>query len=136
MATKHIQTEPDEEERPQGWTPKVIAGGKGPPDTPGGSEYDWLIHLPVHTTFLCQNRKDQGFALGQFSIIFKGDKGVLMFVQGSKEPIWVDPTRFCRDYRHYETLQTKEDYELEKKANAQVDEHFSTLDNKEQEVPF
>jgi hypothetical protein len=104
-----------------GWTPRIITGGKGPPDYPGDpNNPDWLSGLDNHTTFLGQHKKNQDFPLGQFSIIYKGQRSILMMVSGSKDPVWVDPMRFCRDFRLQEILQTGEEYDLELKANEVV----------------
>lgn len=99
---------------------KLITGGKGPPDDPNNP--DWLSELDNHTTFLAQNKKDTTFALGQFTIVLKGEKAILVLVQGSKEPVWVDPVRFTRDFRRYEIIQTGAEYDLEAKANLQLEE--------------
>lgn len=111
------QISEEEERKTSPFVPKVIQGGKGPSD-PSGPE--WLGELSTHTTFLANKRNDSGFTLGQFTIAFKtnNNKSVLLYVEGQDKPVWVNPTRFCRDFSHWDTVQTGEEYDLELKANA------------------
>lgn len=113
-----IEEEIIEAEPKAKWTPKVIQGGKGGGGNSDGT--DWLSELEVNSTVLGQGKKDTNFALGQFTIVYKGSKGILLLVSGTKEPIWVDPIRFCRDYRLYEILQTAEEFDLETKARLNI----------------
>lgn len=96
---------------------RVITGGKGPPDPPGLSPDDWLTALPIKTTVLIQSKKDQTPFLGQMVICSKGERAVLLYIPGTtQKPEWVDPVRWCRDYRLYETLQTAEEADQEERA--------------------
>lgn len=119
-----VQNEEEENKAKVPFIPRVITGGKGPPEDPNNP--DWLTPLSLHTTFLVQNKKDTSFLLGQFTVVHKGKKVILLFQPGNKEPIPVDPIRFCRDFTKYEVLQTGEEYELERKANEIVKEEETT----------
>lgn len=114
----------NEEEAVKTFTPRVITGGKGPSD-PLGPE--WLSALDVHTTFLIQGKKDTNFNLGQATVIYKGARGVLLLIAGTKEPVWVDPVRFCNNYRWYETIQTAE----EARSEAEINERYRSDPNQQ-----
>jgi hypothetical protein len=119
-----------EEEERSANPPKLtlITGGKQPPDDPDNP--DWLSKLDNHTTFLVQKRNDSTFSLGQFTIVIKLKKAILLLMEGAKTPLWVDPMRFCRDFNKFEIVQTGEEYDLEVKANAMVKEIFQSNDGK------
>jgi len=109
----------EEEERVKApFIPRIITGGKDPTDP---NDPNWLSSLDQYTSFLVQNKKDTQFALGEFRVIYKSIKSILVLSSNMKEPIWVDPIRFCRDFRLHEILQTGEEYLLEQKAREQLD---------------
>lgn len=54
---------------------KLLQGGKGPPTTSGTN---WLMELEEHTIFLCKRKGDLEFVAYQFTIDWKGDRGVLL----------------------------------------------------------
>lgn len=110
-----LETINEEEVIKTPFVPKVIQGGKGPSDPLGP---DWLSSLEVNTTFLIQGKKDSNFTLGQATVIYKGSRGVLLLIANqAKEPVWVDPVRFCANYRWYETIQTGEEAREEAELN-------------------
>lgn len=110
-----LETIDEEEAVKTPFVPRVITGGKGPTDTLGPN---WLSSLECNTTFLIQGKKDTNFNLGQASVIYKGTKGVLLLLTGqNKEPVWVDPVRFCNNYSLYEIIQTAEEARKEMELN-------------------
>ena len=112
-----LETIKEEETEKTPFVPRVIQGGKGPSDPLGP---DWLSALDIGTTFLIQNKKDTAFTLGQATVVYKGFKGVLLLMASQQEPIWVDPIRFCNNFRWYETIQTAEEAKTEKEMNDHV----------------
>lgn len=97
------------------FVPKVIQGGKGPPDPSGP---DWLSNLEVNTTVWIQSKRDTNFPLGQLTVVYKGKKGIVVAVDEKVLP--VDPVRFCNQYRLYETVQTAEEAKTETKADKEI----------------
>lgn len=94
----------DREDQPHtGWVPKVIQGGKGPPEEPTD---DWLTPLEVHTTFVCrQNKTTVDGEL--YHILFKGEEFFLLKYYLPDGKIWdryVNPKSFCKVYKEYEVL--------------------------------
>jgi hypothetical protein len=123
-----LDTNKQEEDERIANPPKLtlITGGKGPPDDPDNP--DWLTKLDNHTTFLVESKKDSNFTLGQFTIVLKLKKAILLLMEGAKQPIWVNPLRFCRDFNKFEIVQTGEEYDLEVKANQQLKGTFQDND--------
>lgn len=94
----------DREDQPHiGWVPKVISGGKGPPDTPSP---DWMTALEVGTTFVC--RQNTSTVDGElYHIVFKGEQFFLLKYCLPDGKIWdkyVSPMSFCKVYKEYEVL--------------------------------
>ena len=85
----------EEQENKPTWVPKVIQGGKEPPDTPSNN---WLIDLPEGTVFLCK-KKYSGFLLLEFHIIHNTVRATLLYSNLNKEEyLWVDPSEFCSEF--------------------------------------
>ena len=108
-----------DEERPKGFVPRVVTGGKGPPqDT---NEFDWISSIPINTTVLIQSKKNTEFPLGQLRVVHKFQKAVVVFVPDqSPKPIPIDPVRFCSQFRLYEVIQTAEEYDIERELDSQI----------------
>lgn len=112
------QEEIEETKANSSWTPRVITGGKSPPDDPNNP--DWLSKLPPRTTVLIRNKKDQSPFLGQLTVIDKTTKSVIIFVPSQqKEPLPVDPIRFCRDFSLWEVIQSAKEFDLERSLEQQ-----------------
>jgi hypothetical protein len=111
-----------EEDLKKGWTPKVITGGKGPPDFPGDpNDPDWLTPLKDGTVFLVEHKKSTDVFALQVQIISHGLRCVLISMAGHQKPEWTIPLRFCRDFRYIETIMTAEEFEIELKAREQIE---------------
>ncbi len=99
---------PEKEPVPASWVPRVITGGKEPPD--GGGTLppakNWLETLPVRTVFACRanvNTVDweMYFLVHKFTNIY------LLKMETPDGKVWerrVDPKMFCKHYRDYEVI--------------------------------
>lgn len=94
-----------------GFQPRVITGGKGPPETD-----NWLLNTKPGSVFLCKpvpNLK-QGitFAGNEFHVVFNTGKSVRLMnnMNGPEEHIWItDPVAFCNTFRFVEFLYIPEE---------------------------
>jgi len=94
----------EREDQPHaGWVPKVITGGKGPPEAP--SE-DWLTPLEQFTTFVC--RQNSNTTDGElYHLQFKGTQFYLLLWELPDGKVWsryVHPASFCKQHKEYEIL--------------------------------
>ena len=94
----------DIEDRPHvGWVPRVLTGGKGPPEEP---TEDWLSPLEAGTTFVC--RQNKSTVDGElYHILFKGSQFFLLkycLPDGKMWDRYVNPKSFCKVYKEYEIL--------------------------------
>lgn len=94
----------DREEQPHvGWVPRVITGGKRPPEEP---EIDWLTPMEDYSTFVCRQNKNA--VDGElYHIVFKGSKFYLLQWDLPDGKVWsryVHPPSFCKLYKEYELL--------------------------------
>ena len=83
---------------------QLVTGGKGPSDP-----NDWLKDLELGSIFLIQNKYDTNdFNLGQCKLVSRTDKSTVLafLLPSSPEPLVgpIDPYRFCKKYRLFETL--------------------------------
>lgn len=93
----------DQEEQRKPWIPRVITGGKGPPETPSEN---WLASLPVRTQFVCRlNNKtidwEMCFLYHKFEEIY------LLKIEmpnGDHYERRVDPQLFSNLYRDYRVI--------------------------------
>ena|SRR2546423_15098324 len=88
---------------------QLIRGGK--PDFIGRQPPDnWLMALKVNTTFLVKSKNNANFALGEFTLIAKRERSVLLCTQLNQEAFtWVDSVRFVGQYDLAEILYEPED---------------------------
>lgn len=95
----------EQEDKPHvGWVPKVLTGGKGPPEAPTSN---WLSTLLPGTYFQCrQNKFSVDFEM--YAVIFVTEQGnYLLKWEMPDGKVWdrrVDPSMFSKHYREYEVL--------------------------------
>lgn len=97
MKVVNIQAE---EKSPEAWTPRVITGGKGPPQPPTN---DWLKDLSAGTTFVARaNENYVDYEL--YHVVFKTLDAVLLKWELPDGKYWdrfVNSKEFSRRYRDY-----------------------------------
>ena len=123
--TKELEEEELEETKPR---LKLITGGKEPPNSTG----NWLRDLEPGTVFFVQEKKDfNNPFLESFRLLNKegpNDKVVALQSLKQKEPLYVDPSRWCNRFNLHHTLGvllTKEEEELIDKTIEE--EHKDTI---------
>ena len=80
------------------WTPRVIRGGKGPPEPP---KDDWLLKLEAGTTFVTRPKSSQEVDLNLYHLLFQGDGFTLLKWEMPDGKLWdyyVDPVRFSTKF--------------------------------------
>lgn len=77
---------------------KLMNGGNIPPDG------NWLSSIEVGDMFLVQKKQGQEFVLGCFKMVEKTEKSCILLMQGSPDPIFVNPVRFCVTYSLHEII--------------------------------
>jgi len=92
--------EDHDEHKSKPWTPRVITGGKGPPDFPGPPVDNWLTNLPIGTTFTAQP-KSSSAEKNLYSVVFhsvSGETTLLMWKlpDGKVLDMYFNPESFCR----------------------------------------
>ena len=105
--------DPEKEPIPASWVPRVITGGKGPPEGPTSGE-NWLLNLDVGTVFLCRQGKktvdwEEYFLLAKpaFDIYY-------LKVSLPDGNIWtrrVDPKLFCNHHKDFQVLYVQQQEE-------------------------
>ncbi len=96
---------PEKEPIPAGWVPRVIQGGKGPPEPPGNNK-DWLAELTPGTTFVCRaNEHYIDYEL--YHVVFKTLECVLLKWELPDGKFWdrfVNTKEFSKRYQDYVIL--------------------------------
>lgn len=95
--------EDTEEDKPHvGWKPRVVRGGKGPPE---GPVTDWLSGLEEDTVFVCSEKNN--FQGNLFKVIHKRSKFTLvqlMEVEDTYVDKYVNNFEFTKKFPEYEVL--------------------------------
>jgi len=95
---------PEEEPVPKPWVPRVITGGKGPPEPPSAG--NWLSALRPGHTFVCrQSEKSVDYEL--FHVVFvKENMYLLKWVlpDGKLWDKYVDSKLFSNHYRDHKVM--------------------------------
>ena len=100
--TPKIPLKPEEEENVVTFTPKLITGGKEPPE---GS--NWLDRIALGTVFLVRYKTNPAeYVLGLFRLMHKTDRSVGLQSPTVPHTIWVNPNRFCNVFDLHEDLGT------------------------------
>jgi len=102
MAVENIN--PEKEPIPASWVPRVIAGGKEPPD---GTSNIWLDRLPLGAMFIAVRRGEYKAYLHE--IVWKGEEFTLLevtFPDETTQDLYVHTASFCVDWHTYEYLGT------------------------------
>lgn len=118
----------EQEDQPHvGWKPKVITGGKGPPDEP---TTDWMSALSAGTTFVC--RQNTSTVDGElYMLVFKGEQFFLLKYCLPDGKIWdryVSPKSFCKIYKEYEVLGIKQEEQKAPEGDEDVHEQRNRTD--------
>lgn len=90
------ETEDEAVSRQLKWTPKVIIGGKGPPEPPADN---WLGEFEVGTTFVARHRNSKEVDFNLYYVLFKLPEVVLLkwiLPDGKLLDYHVDPVRFSK----------------------------------------
>lgn len=77
---------------------KLIRAGGDPPNN------NWLEALADGTIFLTQSRSDREFILGQFVLLSRTEKSVILAQANTERPVYINPGRFCSQYTLYEII--------------------------------
>jgi len=98
----------DREDQPHtGWVPRVITGGKGPPDPPGSGE-NWLAKMVPGTTFVARHRRSNEVDYNLYHVTFRSLPEVVLLSwqlpDGKILDYYVDPERFSKDFKDYKIL--------------------------------
>lgn len=95
---------PEKEPIPTPWVPRVITGGKGPPDgTP--PSVNWLVTFPVDTTFVAQPRGSAEMNL--YHVQYASPECYLLtwrLPDGKMLDMYYNPEDFCRMMKSYKIL--------------------------------
>jgi len=96
----NAETEDDPTIKQAKWTPRVITGGKGPPDPPDQEGSNWLADLETGTTFVTRSRNSKEVDLNLYHVLFKSLPGVVFLKwqlpDGKLLDYYVDPVRFSK----------------------------------------
>lgn len=102
-------TTPEEAEVRPAWTPRVIRGGKGPPEDNNPTK-DWLSPLEAGCVFSCRQKgKAENYSLMILQIIFKHAKTIVLADSLNSNPyVAVDPMEFCKRHEFFELINNGE----------------------------
>ncbi len=98
--TNTEELEEQEDTRHVPWVPRVIQGGKGPPEPPGET-HNWLAEYDIGTTFVCRHRNSKEVDLNLYHVVFKTPDVVLLawrLPDGKMLDVYVDPVRFSNQF--------------------------------------
>jgi len=97
---------PEKEPVPASWVPRVITGGKGPPEGPPPSgESNWLVTLPVDTVFVAQPRGSAEMNL--YNVQYASPECYLLIWRlpdGKMLDMYYNPEDFCKMMKTYKVL--------------------------------
>lgn len=99
--------DPEKEPVPRSWTPRVITGGKGPPEGPRepGDAFNWLVDLPVGTTFVAQPRGSSEMNL--YHVQYASEDCyclVWRLPDGKMLDMYYNPEDFCKNMKSHKVL--------------------------------
>jgi len=98
---KEANKEEEEEKRVE-WTPRIITGGKEPPDD---TDKSWLEKLPLGNCFIARDKNNPNDYLGRlFRIGGKLERTVILNTPEHPSPLYVIPHIFCRKWMMHEDL--------------------------------
>jgi hypothetical protein len=101
---------PEKEPVPASWVPRVIRGGKGPPEGPRDTE-NWLLKLDVGTVFLCR-QGEKTVDWEEYFLLAKPSNNIYYLkVSLPDGNIWtrrVDPKLFCNYHKDFQVLYVQE----------------------------
>lgn len=110
---------PEKAPIPAAWVPRLITGGKGPPEDPPVKD-NWLIRLQTGTVFCCR-ANDKTVDWEEYALI--GRPSMDLFYLKVSMPdgnIWtrrVDPKLFCNHHREYFVLFVQQQEQQEPEEN-------------------
>ncbi len=103
---EELQDGPHKEVRTP-WVPRVIQGGKGPPE---GPVENWVAELEVGTTFVAQPKSSSG-EMNLYCVRFKSLPEVILLAwrlpDGNILDMYFNPEGFCRLHGTYKILGTQ-----------------------------
>lgn len=94
-----LNINPEKEPIPASWVPRVITGGKEPPD---GSGEVYLHRLSVGTTFIAG--ASTGPSAACWTIIWKGEHYCLLEDNQFESQNYFNIVKFCQYHPEYEVL--------------------------------
>ncbi len=99
---KSPQKEEEEEKDRVDWTPRIITGGKEPPDDEGKC---WLEKLPIGNVFIARDKTNPSDYLGRlFRVASKLENTVVLNTPEHPSPLYAIPHIFCRKWMMHEDL--------------------------------
>lgn len=103
-----VNINPEKEPIPRSWIPRVITGGKEPPDGTGRPpiDMDWLCQLDLFTVFICRaNHLTVDFEL--YTVEYSGPDFTLLKWHLGDGRYWerrVDTLLFSTQHRDYKVV--------------------------------
>lgn len=102
------ETQEDAVNRQRKWHPRVITGGKGPPEPPDKDGHNWLADLEAGTTFVARSRNSKEVDLNLYHVIFVSLPDVMLLKwvlpDGKVLDYYVDPARFSKQFENHTVL--------------------------------
>lgn len=96
---------PEKEPVPASWVPRVITGGKGPPGG-SGPVHNWLVDLPIGTTFVAQPVGSE-VEMNLYHVDYSSEEVCLLtwrLPDGKFLDMYVNPDGFCKRHKNYKVL--------------------------------
>jgi hypothetical protein len=119
---------PETEPVPRAWVPRVVTGGKGPPEPPEDIDTNWLKTLKAGHTFICrQGPKSIDYEL--YHIIFVKDEMYLLKWALPDGKLWdryVDSKIFSNLYRDHKVMGYIDPQQFLEETPTKGDEHEHT----------